>query len=115
MHYLRSLPTSERVAVFALGDSLSLLHDFSQDTRELLDALNRHANRASFEADASAAAPVSSNSMTGDSTTTAQWDSFIKSSNQPYVDYAETVRATRTAAALETIAGHLQGRRAARR
>ena len=109
MHYLRSLPTSERVAVFALGDSLSLLHDFSQDTRELLDALNRHANRASFEADASAAAPVSSNSMTGDSTTTAQWDSFIKSSNQPYVDYAETVRATRTAAALETIAAHLQG------
>jgi len=33
----------------------------------------------------------------------------MKSSNQPYVDYAETVRATRTAAALETIAGHLQG------
>jgi len=42
-------------------------------------------------------------------------DSFMKASNQPYVDYAETVRATRTAAALETIAGHLQGIPAGRR
>jgi hypothetical protein len=33
----------------------------------------------------------------------------MKSSSQPYANYAETVRATRTAAALETIAGHLQG------
>jgi VWFA-related protein len=61
------------------------------------------------EVDAATAPPASSNSLTGDQKTTAQWDSFIQSSNQPYVDYTETVRAARTAAALETIAGHLQG------
>jgi VWFA-related protein len=33
----------------------------------------------------------------------------MRASNQPYIDYTETVRATRTAAALQTIAGHLQG------
>ena len=109
LRYLRDLPTTERVAVFVLGDSLSLLHDFSQDMASLLAALNRHTNRVNPEVAASQSAGVSSNSLTGDRTTTAQWDGFLKSSNEPYADYAETVRATRTAAALETIAGHLQG------
>jgi len=75
----------------------------------LLEAVAKHSNRVNPEVDASTAPPASAHSLTGDQTTTAQWDSFMKSSNQPYADYAETVRATRTAAALKTIAGHLQG------
>jgi VWFA-related protein len=109
VRYLRELPPTSRVAVFVLGDSLSLLHDFSQDMASLLAALSKHANRVNPEVTASSAPPASSNSLTGDQTSTAQWDAFIKSSNQPYVNYTQTVRATRTAAALETIAGHLQG------
>jgi VWFA-related protein len=109
LRYLRGLPADSRVAVFVLGDSLSLLHDFSQDIASLLAAIAMHANRVNPEVDAATAPPASANSLTGDQTTTAQWDSFIQSSNQPYVDYTETLRATRTAAALETIAGHLQG------
>jgi VWFA-related protein len=109
LRYLRGLPADSRVAVFVLGDSLSLLHDFSQDLPSLLAAVAKHSNRINPEVQASTAQPASSNSLTGDQTTTAQWDNFMKSSNQPYVDYAETVRATRTAAALETIAAHLQG------
>jgi VWFA-related protein len=109
LHYLRDLPATERVAVFVLGDSLSLLHDFSQDMASLLAALNQHTNRVNPEVAASQSAGVSSNSLSGDRTTAAQWDGFLKSSNRPYADHAETVRATRTAAALETIAGHLQG------
>jgi VWFA-related protein len=109
LRYLRGLPAASRVAVFALGDSLSLLHDFSEDMPSLLEAVAKHSNRVSPEVDASTAPPASAHSLTGDQATTAQWDSFMKSSNQPYVDYAETVRATRTAAALETIAGHIQG------
>jgi VWFA-related protein len=109
LRYLRGLPADSRVAVFALGDELALLHDFSQDMASLLSALEKHANRASPEADAATAAPASANSLTGDPKTSAQWDSFMQSSNQQYVDYTETVRAARTAAALETIAGHLQG------
>jgi len=109
LHYLRVLPTDSRVAVFVLGDSLSLLHDFSHDMASLLAAMSKHSNRVNPEVTASTAPPASANSLTGDQATTAQWDAFMKSSNQPYVDYAGTVRATRTAAALETIAGHLQG------
>ena len=109
LRYLRGLPAASRVAVFVLGDSLSLLHDFSQDMASMLEAVAKHSNRVNPEVEASTAPPASAHSLTGDQATTALWDSFMKSSNQPYVDYAETVRATRTAAALKTIAGHLQG------
>ncbi|MGA3039731.1 MAG: VWA domain-containing protein, partial [Bryobacteraceae bacterium] len=109
LRYLRGLPADSRVAVFVLGDSIEMLHDFSQDMASLLAVLAKHKNRVNPEVDAATAAPASSNSLTGDQSTTAQWDAFIQSSNQPYADYAETVRATRTAAALKTIAGHLQG------
>jgi VWFA-related protein len=110
LKYLKSLPASSRSAVFVLADSLSLLHDFSDDQESLIEAISKHAGRASPEVEASKAAPASSQSLAGDqSPTTAQWDSFIQSSAQTYTDYAETVRATRTAAALETIAGHLRG------
>jgi VWFA-related protein len=109
LHYLRGLPADSHVAVFVLGDSLQLLHDFLQDMTSLLAAIEKHSNRANPEVAAADAPPATSNSLTGDAATTAQWDSFIQSSNQPYVDYTETVRALRTAEALETIAGHLQG------
>jgi len=107
--YLRGLPASSRVAVFVLGDSLTLLHDFSQDMAALLAALEKHTNRVNPEVDAATAPAASSNSLTGDPTTTKQWDQFMQSNSQPYVDYTQTVRATRTAAALQTIAGHLEG------
>ncbi|MFZ0963338.1 MAG: VWA domain-containing protein [Terriglobia bacterium] len=109
LRYLRGLPADSRVAVFVLGDSLALLHDFSQDMPSLLAALEKHSSRINPEVAASTAPPASANSLTGGVANTSQWDEFIKSSNQHYIDYTETVRATRTAEALQTIAGHLQG------
>jgi VWFA-related protein len=109
LHYLKGLPAAVRVAVFVLGDSLSLLHDFSQDQASLMAALEKHPSRVNPEVEASTAQPTSANSLAGDQSTSALWDSFIQSSGQPYADYTQQVRATRTAAALETIAAHLQG------
>ena len=109
LHYLRELPADSRVAVFVLGDSLALLHDFSEDMASLLAALEKHTNRINPEVTAATAPPASANSLTGGVANTSQWDDFIKSSNQPYTDYTKTVRATRTAEALQTIAGHLEG------
>ena len=109
LRYLKGLPADNRVAVFVLGDSLEMLHDFSHDMASLLAAIEKHKNRVNPEVDAATAAPASSNSLTGDQKTTAQWDNFMQSNARPYVDFSQTVRATRTAAALETIAGHLQG------
>lgn len=109
LRYLQGLPADTRVAVYVLGDSLTLLHDFTEDMPSLLAALGKHVNRVNPEVAAATAAPASSNSLTGDPGTTAQWDSFLRSSNQKYVDYTETVRAIRTAAALEIIAAHLGG------
>ncbi len=107
LRYLRRLQPEERVAVFVLGDSLSLLHDFSQDTASLIAVLEKHPNRESPET--SATQPASFISPTGDAATDAQWGGFVQSSGQAYADYAETVRALRTAQALEAIAGHLAG------
>jgi VWFA-related protein len=109
LRYLRALPAESRVAVFVLGDSLEMLHDFSQDMASILEALAKHRNRVNPEVDAATAPPASANSLTSDQTIAKQWDDFMQSNNRPYVDYSETVRATRTAAALETIAGHLRG------
>jgi VWFA-related protein len=109
IRYLRELPADLRVSVFVLGDSLVLLHDFSQDMASLLEALDKHSNRINPEVAAATAPPASANSLTGGVANTDQWDSFIRSSNKPYTDYTKTVRALRTAEALQTIAGHLQG------
>jgi VWFA-related protein len=109
LRYLRGLPSDSRVAVFVLGDSLVLLHDFSQDMTSLIAAIDKHTNRVNPQVAAAMAPPGSANSLTGGVANSSQWDSFIQASNQAYLDEAETVRATTTAAALETIAGHLQG------
>jgi VWFA-related protein len=109
VRYLQTLPSNSRVAVFVLGDSLWLLHDFSQDMASLLAALGKHSGRVNPEVEASTAPPASANSIAGDQPATAQWDSFMKAYSQPYADFSETIRGTRTAAALQTIAGHLQG------
>lgn len=58
IHYLRGFPPSSRVAVFVLGDSLVLLHDFSQDMASLVAALTRHGGRVNPEVDAATAAPA---------------------------------------------------------
>src|ERR1017187_9116621 len=44
VRYLRELPADSRVAVFALGDSLAMLHDFSEDMASLLAALAKAQN-----------------------------------------------------------------------
>lgn len=49
LHYLRGLPANSRIAVFALGDSLTLLHDFTQDTASLAAAVSKHPNRVNPE------------------------------------------------------------------
>lgn len=107
--YLRGLRASSRVAVFSLGDSLTLLHDFTEDQAALVEAVTRHGSRANPEVTAATASAASANSLVGDESTDAKLDSFVQSARQPYVDYTETVRAKRTAAALETIAAHVEG------
>ena len=62
VRYLQTLPASSRVAVFVLGDSLTMLHDFSQDMASLLAALGKHSARVNPEVEASTAPPASANS-----------------------------------------------------
>jgi VWFA-related protein len=109
LHYLQELPADSRVSVFVLGDSLDLLHDFSQDMTSLLAEINHRENRVNPEVAAATTPPPSAHSLTGGIANTSQWDSFMRNSTAPYVDYTKIVRASRTAEALQTIAGHVQG------
>ncbi len=109
LRYLRELPPESRVSVFVLGDSLVLLHDFSQDMASLLQEIDRHTNRVNPEVAAATAPPPSANSLTGGVANTSQWESFMRNSTHAYVDYTKVERGFRTAEALQTIAGHLQG------
>jgi VWFA-related protein len=97
--YLREVDAKDRVALFALGRSLVLLHDFTTDTQAMINAINRHGSRINTEvADAE---PIQSN--TGDE----KMDEFLDNANQQIADYTNMLRATQTAAALEAIAGHV--------
>lgn len=103
------MPPTERVAVFVLGDSLHMLHDFSEDTASLIASVSKHSNRPGQEVAASTTPAPSATTVSGSSSMTSQWDDFLSSAQNTYRDYAETVRALRTSEALEVIAEHLRG------
>jgi VWFA-related protein len=97
--YLREVDVNDRVALFSLGKSLFLLHDFTKDTKSMIDAINKRASRINNEvADAE---PEASNTGNDD------MDAFLDNANQQIADFTNINRATTTAAALEAIAGHV--------
>jgi VWFA-related protein len=97
--YLGEVDVNDRVALFALGTNLLLLHDFTTDTKSLIDAINKRASRINNEvADAE---PLESNTGNDD------MDAFLDSANQKISDFTNINRATTTAAALEAIAEHV--------
>ncbi len=107
--YLQHLPPTERVAVFVLGDSLHMLHDFSDDTASLIASVSKHSNRAGQEVAASTTPAPTATGVSGSNSMTSQWDDFLSTAQNAYRDYAETVRALRTSEALQVIAEHLRG------
>ncbi len=97
--YLGEVNSKDRIALFSLGQSLTMLHDFTTDTQTLIDILNRRAPRKNTEA--ADGDPIASN--TGD----AVLDRFMNSSNQALADNVNTARVEITTGALETIAAHV--------
>lgn len=98
LKYLAEVDYKDRVALFSLGRTLTLLHDFTTDTKALIDEINRHKNRLNTEvADAEPEA-----ADTGD----PNMDDFLDNANQKIADFTNIMRASTTAAALEAIAEH---------
>jgi VWFA-related protein len=109
VRYLRNLPADGHVAVFVLGDSLALLHDFSQDMASLLGAIEKHTNRVNPEVAAATAPPPRTIPSPATLPSPRSGIALFNLPTSPTLIIPRTVRATRTAWALKTIGGHLQG------
>ncbi len=101
MKFLRQITPNDRVAIYALGSRLRVLHDFTNDVNSLLKVIHRQA-RMGGELGASAVEQPN----TGDQ----QLDDFLRESSERLESYYTIRRVENTAQALETIARPLAGR-----
>jgi len=94
--FLNQMQEGDRVALYALGRELKVLHDFTTDPAELERALARHRGHLGTEvADAEYA-----DSDTGD----ALLDQFLNEASQKLADFQTIRRVETTQAAIEAIA-----------
>jgi VWFA-related protein len=97
--YLQQVGPEDRVALYALGLNLTILHDFTSETSRLLAALAKYKGRYSPELDAANPDP----SDTGDD----DLDAWLDHANQMMADYYQINKVNQTCEALEAIANHV--------
>lgn len=97
--YLQQVGPEDRVALYALGVNLQVLHDFTSDTALLLQALAKYRGRYAVELDATTPEP----SDTGDD----QLDTWLNQANQTMADFYQINKVHQTCEALEAIANHV--------
>jgi VWFA-related protein len=99
--FLEQLRPDDRVALYTLGSSLRVLHDFTRDTSSLLAALHKFRGRSSVELDPGLAyKPVG----TPDDEAIGTW---LSEAATRVENFMEQTRVLRTLDALEAIADHL--------
>ncbi len=114
LNFLRQIRSGDRVGIYVLdGDSIRVLHDFTNDASSLVRALARYHAMTSRElAGEEAAAELLEGG--GDPELDAELGAFIKSASANMAAHYTGLRSDATAAAMETIANHLaavQGRK----
>jgi VWFA-related protein len=96
MKFLQQIKPEDRVAVYALGRRITILHDFTNDAQRLLAAVNKY--QGSNEGVTEAADPDSSDYSNAN---------FLSSAAEAMQDFATLTSGELTAMALEAIANHL--------
>jgi VWFA-related protein len=99
LQFLKQVRPEDRIAVYALGSTLRVLHDFTSDARSLVAAVAKHTGDNPGLVDASAGTVTD----TGDITL----DAWMNESSGMIADRAIIDRASKTAAALEAIGNHI--------
>lgn len=97
--YLQQVGPEDRVALYALGLNLTILHDFTSETARLLAALNKYKGRYAVELDAANPDP----SDTGND----DLDAWLDHANQTMADFYQINKVNQTCEALEAIANHV--------
>jgi VWFA-related protein len=110
LKFLRQLQPQDRVAIYGLGTSLRVLHDFTSDSSALARALLQYAARPASELQASTAEIRDSTRDSASAEETAQLkalDDFITNFSERIAAYYIQRRAEITLRALEDLANHL--------
>ncbi len=97
--YLGQVEPEDRIAVYALGTDLKVIHDFTTDSTSILRTLGKLKGRINTEVDASN--PEEPN--TGDD----NMDQWMREADQKIADQQTINRVLTTLAALEAIADHV--------
>ncbi len=98
--FLGEIQPHDRVALYLLGGNLRILHDFTNNSEHLTQALAKYRGQISSELDAADPAPV-------DPTGNDDLDQFLANSNQVISDFYNVNKANFTLDAMEAIAHHL--------
>jgi VWFA-related protein len=103
VHFLKQMRPEDRIALYALGDGLRILHDFTSDPDSLLRAL------AKAQARSGRLVPDNDpgTGPLGDTTGDPDLDAFLAAADTSFVQYQVTDRILRTTDALEAIAAHV--------
>ena len=101
IRFLEQLRPDDRVALYTLGSSPRVLHDFTRDTASLLAAIQKFRGRSSVEMD-----PALTTKLVGtpDDEAIGTW---LSEANTRVENFMEQTRALRTLDALEAIADHM--------
>lgn len=101
--FLKGMQPQDRVALYALGEKLRVLHDFTSDSQALLAVLARAAPKVGRDVPGAAppptAAPLPPGSM--------DLDAFVRGTDEVFEQFRITERVYRTTDAIEAIASHL--------
>lgn len=95
----RQIQPQDRVALYSLGQNLTILHDFTSDTASLLAALSRYEGQLTPEL----AASVPQTSNTG----RPAMDAFLNNAFREESNFVVSARVRRTVIALKNIANHV--------
>ncbi len=117
--FLEQIRPEDRVAIYALGSNLRILHDFTSDTQSLLAALARYTTRESGQVAASEPPPrlpsltvIVPAALGGSNTSSnpafeAGFDDYLRQTAQQSADFYSVDRSLRTLDALRAIANRL--------
>lgn len=99
MKFVKDLDPKDRVAIYALGKSLRVLCDFTNDPAQLEKVLTAYRDSSVTLADVAEPAPVNQGAS-------ADFDAAADAGNQKMATLANADRSSQTAAALLAIANH---------
>ena len=101
--YLQTIRPQDHVALYALGEKLTVIHDFTTDASSLLAALSHYEGSAASTLRPPRIAPISAPGPF------AQLNSFLADINHNSVAFFSVNRAAMTLDALNAIARHVEG------